>query len=430
MITPDRTKVPSIKQIADISIAKPVRQVLPNGMPLNIISAGCEDVVRFDLLIHSGQLDQTQPLQAMFTNRMLREGTRQFTSAEIAEKLDFYGAWLDLSSSVNCGFVTLHSLGKYFPQTMEILASMVKEPVFPEKELKVVIDMNKHHFMVNNQRVDVLGRKRLNQLLFGANHPLGHFAILEDYDCISTNTLRSFYNKYYSSVNCSAYISGKVTDEVLKCIEKHFGSEPWGNQISKEEALIPIPEPADVKRVFIEKEDALQSSIKMGCFVPEREHEDYLDLRVLTTVFGGYFGSRLMSNIREDKGYTYGIIAGILSYPGCSVLGISTEADNQYVDPLIKEIYNEMDRLCNEQIPGKELEMVRSYMLGDMCRAYEKAFSLSDAWIFIETGNLKEDFFERSVRSIREVTAERLQELAQKYFNKGKLIEVIAGKKN
>ena len=430
MITPDRTKAPSIKQIAHFSIGKPDRMTLSNGMALNVINSGSEDVVRFDLLIHSGQLEQTQPLQAMFANRMLREGTASFTSAEIAEKLDYYGAWLDLSSSVNCGFVTLYSLGKYFPKTMEILASIVKEPIFPERELKIVTDMNKHNFMVNNQRVDVLARKRLNQLLFGNGHPLGHFAVLEDYDRIDVETLRSFYNNNYSSANCSAYISGKVTDEILQCVEKHFGSTPWGNQTPKAERTIILPHPEPVKREFIEKGDALQSSIKMGCFVPDRDHEDYLDFRVLATVFGGYFGSRLMSNIREDKGYTYGICAGVLSYPGCSVLGISTEADNQYVEPLIAEIYHEMDRLCNERIPSKELDMVKNYMLGDLCRSYERAFSLSDAWIFIETSDLTDDFFDRTVESIKGITAERLQELARNYFIKEKLIEVVAGKKN
>ena len=430
MIDLDRTKAPSIKQIAHFSIAKPEHRTLPNGMTLNVIDSGSEDVVRFDLLIHSGQLEQTQPLQAMFVNRMLREGTPSLTSAQIAERLDYYGAWLDLSSSVNCGFITLYSLGKYFPQTLEVLASMVKEPIFPEKELKIVLDVNKHQFLVNNQRVDVLARKRLNQLLFGPHHPLGHFAMYEDYDRIQVDNLKAFYNKHYSSANCSAYISGKVTNEVLRCIEEHFGASPWGDQQARQATELIKPEPQQTDRVFIEKADALQSSIKMGCFVPRREHEDYLNLRVLTTVFGGYFGSRLMSNIREDKGYTYGICAGVLSYPGCSILGISTEADNQYVNPLIKEVYHEMDRLQEELIPNSELEMVKNYMLGDMCRSYEKGFSLADAWIFIETGNLKEDFFERSVESIRNVNAEELQRLAQKYLCKENLIEVVAGKKN
>lgn len=275
MISPDRTKAPSIRQIAHFSIEKPEKHIMPNGMMLNIINQGNEDVVRFDLLIHSGQLDQLLPLQAMFANRMLREGTATYTSAQIAEKLDYYGAWLDLSSSVNCGFVTLYSLGKYFPQTMEILTSMVREPLFPEHELNIVTNMNKHHFMVNNQRVDVLARKKLNQLLFGETHPLGHFAELEDYDCITKEVLTTFYHKHYSSANCSAYVSGKVTPEVLACIENLLGNEPWGNQSTKEALSILPPQTADVKRFFIEKEDALQSSVKMGCFLPAREHEDY-----------------------------------------------------------------------------------------------------------------------------------------------------------
>ena len=178
MMVVDRTSAPRIRPIEQFSILRPERRDMPNGMPLYVIRAGSEDVVRFDLLVRSGQLHQRLPLQAMFTNRMLREGTRRLTSAEIAERLDYYGAWLDLSSSVTCGFVTLYSLGKYFPQTVALLASMVKEPVFPEKELQVVTETNKHQFLVNNQRVEVLARKQLNRSLFGTSHPLGRYVEL------------------------------------------------------------------------------------------------------------------------------------------------------------------------------------------------------------------------------------------------------------
>ena len=170
-------------------------------------------------------------------------------------------------------------------------------------------------------------------------------------------------------------------------------------------------------------------AVKIGTFSISQQHPDYLKLRVLVTLFGGYFGSRLMSNIREDKGYTYGIGAGLVNYPGIGVLGISTEAANEYVEPLIAEVYKEMDILRSEKVSDKELEMVRNYMLGDMCRSYESAFSLSDAWIFIETSGLKNDFFEQTLRAIREVTSDELQVLAQRYFCKENLIAVVAGKK-
>ena len=370
---------------------------MKNGMPLYVLSAGNEDVIRFDLLVRSGQLDQSQPLQAVFTNRMLREGTVRMTSGEIAERLDYYGAWLDLSSSVNCGFVTLYTLTKHLDRTMEIVAGLVKESVFPEEQFRIICDINRQQFLVNNQRVDVLARKQLNRSLFGTSHPLGRYAELEDYERIQVEALKDFYHRHYHSGNCSMYVSGKVTPEVVRCIERHWGEAPWGNCTAEK-----------VERTWNIVKDALQSALRMGGFSLDRKHPDYLKLRVLVTLFGGYFGSRLMSNIREDKGYTYGIGAGLVSYPGTSLLVVSTEAANEYMESVIT---------------------VRNYMLGDMCRSYEGAFSLSDAWIFIETAGLKPDFFDASLAAIREVTSDELLSLAQRYFCKENLIEVVAGKK-
>ena len=376
MSTLDRTVAPEIRQLDDFSIVGPERRVMRNGMPLFTIEAGSEDVVRFDLVIKSGQLQQEQPLQAVFTNRMLREGTRNFSSAEIAETLDYYGAWLDLSVSVDCSYVTLYSLSRYFSKTLEVVASMVMESVFPEKEFAVIRDIHKHQFMVNNQRVDVLSRKQLCRSLFGERHPLGRYAELDDYDRIGVE---------------------RITDTR--------------------------------KRVFVEKEDAMQSSVKMGGFTLDRKHPDYLKLRVLVTLFGGYFGSRLMSNIREDKGYTYGIGAGLVVYPGTGLLMISTETGNEYVEQVIKEVYHEMDRLREERVSDEELDMVRNYMLGDICRSYESPFSLSDAWIFIEASGLDYDFYDRSLAAVRDISSEDILSLSRKYFCKENLIEVVAGKK-
>jgi hypothetical protein len=181
--------------------------------------------------------------------------------------------------------------------------------------------------------------------------------------------------------------------------------------------------------VFVERADALQSSLKMGGFVMDRKHPDFLKTRVLTTLFGGYFGSRLMSNIREDKGYTYGIGAGIVNYPGIGILAISTEADNRYVDSIITEVYKEMEILQNDLVSDEELNMVKNYMLGDWCRSYEGPFSLPEAWIYVQTAGLDDDFFNRSLDAIQQVTPEEIRLLAQRYFCKENLIEVVSGKK-
>lgn len=425
----NRTTPPEIRPLEEFEIARPERLRMKNGIPLNIIRAGAQEVIRMDVLIGGGQCHQQQPLQAMFTNRMLREGTSSYTSAQIAEKLDFYGAWLELSSSLNCGFLTLYSLNKYFPYVMEIISDMLMHPLFPERELDVVKEVNKQQFLVNSTRVEVISRKCFNRSLFGENHPFGRYAEEEDYGRITPEVLKEFYRTYYHSSNCSVYVSGKVTSDIVRCIEEQIGNSPWG--MIREMPQIQLPEPCRSvdTHFYIEREDALQSSLKMGDFVMDRLHPDFLKCRIMVTLFGGYFGSRLMSNIREDKGYTYGIGAGVVNYPGRSVLAISTEADNCYVDDIIREVHTEMDRLRNDLASQEELDMVKSYMLGDLSRSYEGPFSLSDAWIYVETAGLDNEFFVRFMDAVRNVTCEDVRLMAQKYLCRETLIDVVAGKK-
>lgn len=401
---------------------------MPNGIPSYLFQTGEEEVVRLDILIHGGQWNQSQPLQAMFTNRMLREGTARFTSAEIAEKLDFYGAWLDLSSSMNYAYITLYSLNKYFPQTVEIVRSLVMEPLFPEKELSITIEKNKQQFNINNSKVDILARKALNRSLFGIDHPCGKYATLEDYDHLNREILHCFHRQYYHSGNCTLYLSGKVTPEIVRVLEETFGNSVWGNVSTSQTEPVYTPHPIPDKRIQIERNEAMQSAIYMGCMTIDRKHPDFLKLRVLLTLFGGYFGSRLMNNIREEKGYTYGIGAGIVSYPECSVMLINTQAANEYVEPVIQEVYQEMERLHNEPVTEKELSMVKNYMMGETCRNYEGPFSLADAYIYLKSSGLDDSFLSRSQQAIKETTASDIQHLARTYLVKKQLKEIIAGK--
>ena len=175
-MTLNRTIPPPIRSMSDVNIVRPERLKMKNGMTLNVIRAGSQEVVRLDILIGAGQWHQTQPLQALFTNRMLREGTVSMTSAQISEKLDFYGAWLELSSSINYGFITLYSLNKYFSRTLAIIAEMLMTPIFPEKEMGIVVENNRQQFLVNSTRVEVLARKQLHRSLFGEKHPFGRLA--------------------------------------------------------------------------------------------------------------------------------------------------------------------------------------------------------------------------------------------------------------
>lgn len=429
MMLLDRTIQPKVRDIEHLAVQMPQRFIMPNGVPLNILNSGDNEVVRIDLLIEGGRWHQSQPLQALFTNRMLREGTLRYSTLEIAEKLDYYGAWLELSSASEYAYITLYSLNKYLPQTLDVLESIVKEPTFPEKELGVVAENNIQQFIVNSSKVDFLAHRALMKAVYGGQHPCGRLVQKEDYKRITPDVLRKFYDRYYHSRNCTIYVSGKVGDDCVRRIEDLFGREAFGKGFQKPEKTDFVPVSSVDKRIFVEYADVMQSAVRMGMLSLERCHPDYLKARVMVTLFGGYFGSRLMSNIREEKGYTYGISAGIAPYPGQGILVINTETANEFVEPLVREVYHEIDRLQNDPVPEDELFMVKNYMLGEMCRSYESAFSLADAWMFVQVSSFGDTHFEDVLNTIKNITPEEIRELAGRYLCKEKLKEVISGKK-
>ena len=425
----DRTTPPNIRKPETFPVREPVSTRLSNGIPVYTFNADESDVIRIDLLFGGGRWHQEQPLQALFANRMLREGTRHFSSEQVAERLDYYGAWLELACAAEYTYLTLYSLSKYLPQTLEVLESVVKEPLFPQKELDIVLETNVRQFLVNSSKTDYLALRRLMNLLYGDGHPAGHLLKEEDYRRISPDVLRSFYERYYHSANCSIYLAGRVDERCLRLVEEHFGRTAFGTGDAPAERFHYQPIVSPEKSFFIERKGAVQSAVRMGMLSLNQNHPDYLKLRVLITLFGGYFGSRLMSNIREEKGLTYGISAGLLPYPGEGVLTIAADTACKNVHALVEEVYAEIDRLHTEVVLADELERVRNYMLGEMCRSYESVFSLSDAWIFIHVSGLEKSYLSAIPEAINTVTAGELGELARKYLCKENLKVVVCGEK-
>lgn len=425
----ERSIPPRIRKPEAFAVREPVCVRMPNGIPVYMFNDDESDVVRIDLLFGGGRWHQEQPLQALFANRMLREGTRRFTSHCIAERLDYYGAWLELACAAEYTYLTLYSLGKYLPQTLEVLESVVKEPLFPQKELEVVLETNVRQFLVNSSKTEYLALRKLMNALYGGAHPGGYQLGEADYRRLSPDVLRRFYERYYHAANCSIYLAGRVDERCLRLVEEHFGRAPFGGGSGPAGRCCHQPVTSAERSFFVEREGAMQSSVRMGMLSLNQNHPDYLKLRVLVTLFGGYFGSRLMSNIREEKGYTYGISAGLLPYPGEGVLTIAADTACGNVRPLVEEVYAEMDRLHRELVSAEELERVRNYMLGELCRSYESVFSLSDAWIFIHVSGLEKSYFSAMPEAINSVTPEELCELAGKYLCKEQLKVVVCGEK-
>lgn len=422
-----RTTAPIVRPMQAFTVTRPEQTVMKNGIPLKIIREGAQEVVRLDIIIGAGRWNQTQSLQALFTTRMLREGTKALLSAQIAERLDYYGSWLDLSTTMQHSILTLYTLSKHFPDTLAIVEQLLKEPIFPEEQLELVLRNNRQQFLINREKVNFLSQQALCAAAFGPNHPMGISVEEWDYDRISAAQLREFFEKYYHSGNCKVFLSGLITKKEIQLVEETLGNETWGDIKSFVSPPNFLLQKTDKKRIFLPKADSMQCAVSLGALMPTCQDPDSLGLRVLIMVLGGYFGSRLMANIREEKGFTYGIQAHLTHVPDTGLLVISSETTPENVEPLIHEVYCELKRLKEEIVPEEELERVRAYMMGEMARTYEGAFSLAEAWLHIELSHLPYDHPEQAMRILENISGKELQALAQKYFDEKSIFEIVAG---
>ncbi len=408
------------------ALALPSQEVMRNGVSLYRLGGSNNGAVRLDILFKGGYGVQEKPLQAMFVNRMLREGAGSLSAAEISQKLDYYGAWIDMYSSQGCNHITLYTLSKHFIPLLGLLETMVKNPTFPEENLETTKRNNKSFYMINSRKVDVVSQRYFEHSLWGEGHPLAHIVVPEDYDSITVDDLWSYYRKVYASCNCSIFIAGTFDDSMINAVAAAFGCEEWGAGEPVGNILLPPAATIYGRRNIVVK-DTMQSAVKIGFMAMDSSHPDFHRFRVLSVLFGGYFGSRLMSNIREENGYTYHISAELDAYGNGNSFMISSEAANEYVEPLIVEVKREIRRLLEEPVPEAEVELVRNYIMGELCREYEGLSAKSEvfinAWLSGEKFSSVNDY----INTVQSVGAAELREVARKYLSTGNMIEIVAG---
>lgn len=402
----------------------PHKAVLSNGVPVYIIKGGTQDVLRIDLLVRGGYSIQERPLQALFTNRMLREGTSDYKAEEISRLLDYYGAWIEMYSLQECNRITLYTLGRYLEPMLDMLESMVKRPLFPSENLETIRANNKAFYHINSRKVDVVAQRHFEKAIWGENHPLGHIVCAEDYDAITEELLRKYHSLYYGSQSMAFFISGNVDDKCVAAIEKRFG-DIWGSNENIDFAVAPPVSVPGASKVKIN--GVLQSGIRVGRMVMDTSHPDFHRFRFLTVILGGYFGSRLMSNIRERNGYTYHIEAEIDAYGSRNAFMISTETDNEYVEPLLAEVDKELKRLRDEYVPKEELELVRNYTLGELCREYEGVLPKAEVFISLWLSGQPFEAVNDYLDTVCSVSQTELRSLAQEYLSPEQMSQIVVG---
>ncbi len=421
----NRNSAPELQQPEKILITEPELVKLPNGIPLYVFNSGTQEVCKIEFLFAAGSLFETSPLIAAATNELIDEGTLKKSSVQIAEIFDYYGAYLQTECTADWASVSLFTLNKFLDPTIDLLQEVITEATFPTKELNTFITQGKQRLSVSLEKVDYLARKHFSTALFGT-HAYGYFKQMEDYDQINQQQLVDFHQQFYKDGVKAIIVSGLLTNVQLKKLIEKLGQ----TEVKIEDSALlkaAAPTPSAKQTIHIEKADAVQNAIRIGRSTINRTHADYPKFTILNTILGGYFGSRLMSNIREDKGYTYGIGSGLASMQQSGYFYIATEVGANVCKNAIHEIFKEIEILQNELVPAEELNLVRNYLYGSFQRSIDGPFALADRFKSIFTHGLKTDYFYNYLACLKTVSPEELRKLAGQYLNVTELTQVTAG---
>ncbi len=423
----DRTIAPEQKSFHTIAIPKLDIVTLANGCPLHIINTATQPVVRFEIYFNAGNKFEIKTGQSFFTTKMLGEGTSKYGSTSIAEKFAVIGYFFELSQGAERSVITLNGLTKHLRKALEIVCELIADSIFPEKEIENLKTISKQQLAVNLEKTSYLASKAFKETVFGPNHYAGKSMSKTDIENIEQSDLMSFYANFFKNKAFKLFVSGQITYKEIEIIESLFGGFLVEETPQIDESKIDFNYYG--KQIIIEKEGTLQSSIRIGSHSIDRHHSDYFPLKVCNTIFGGYFGSRLMKNIREDKGYTYGISSSHLPIPKHGYLLIGTDVKREFTQKTIDEIYKEIEILQKELVGDEELEVVKNFIIGDFAGSLNTPFDIAEKHKMIIYEGLGLDFFDKFVNEISKITSLNVQEMANKYFLKDKMIEIVVGGK-
>ena len=414
---------PSIRIPERVDVPTARLATLGNGVRLYLLENHDQQVVRLSFVFGAGSSRQTTLFSATSAANLLSEGSDRFTARQIAEQLDFYGSYFDIAVDRDVVVVSFCALSKFVMPTLQTAEEILLRPSFPQQEFDSYRIKRRQRLEIERRKVDVRVREAFAAAMFGADHPYGISAPEAAYDTLTREAVVDFYRRHYTADNCFVVCSGDLSDEALAAIENICVQLPQ----SGDRRELVFPAMAQTPRVRLEHAGAVQSAVRVGRMLFTRNHPDYVGMQVVATVLGGYFGSRLMRNLREERGYTYGVFAGMVNLDRAGYLAIATQVAEAAREDTLRQIYAEIERLRTEPISEQELSLVKNIMVGEMMRILDGPFGIVDVTIENVQCGTDNHAVERTVEAIRRCTPEDVQRLAEKYLRREDLVEVTVG---
>ncbi len=403
---------------------------LRNDIKMSCFHDKDSEIIRLEFMfMNAGSVNQSKFFASASASSLITEGCGKMSAIEVADKLDYYAAYVEKVTERDATSLVFYFLKKYQENLLPLIEQIIKEANYTDREFELYIAKQKQNFEINAQKTAMMAYKGFYRTIFPEQHSLSLFGEKEDFDKLTAQDVREFYKTFYTSSQSEIVLSGNYSDDFIKQIEKYFGTEKWGRNenLDLKDYTITTKDLSEGTFKLINKSGAAQSSIRMGCVSLNHRDKDFLPFSVVVCLLGGYFGSRLMMNIREDKGYTYGISANLSAYRYASVLSISADVKADKAKESLNEVEKEIIRLQNDLVPESELSQVKNYLIGDCIRNLDGAFDKADKYSFLKKMSYEYDYYKDFLLTIKNITIEDIRDLSQKYLDLRYMSKIIAG---
>jgi zinc protease len=427
---PDRSTPPPVGPAPSLKLPPIEKRTLSNGLEVRVIGIHKVPTVHLELAIRTGvAADPAGKFGlASLTADMLDEGAGSRTALEISDAIDFLGAELSTTAAVDATYVELHVPVARLADALPIMADVVARPTFPEAELQRLRDQRLASLLEMADDPEQLVQVAFPRVVFGPQYRYGTPLIGTQVSLkgVTTADLKAFHAAQYTPANAVLVVAGDVTaDAIVPALEGALGS--WrGNPGAKATPLAQAPQLTGRRVYLVDKPGAAQSQVRIGWVGVPRSTPDYFALRVLNTILGEAFTSRLNSNLREEHGYAYGASSRfdmrLSAGPFYAAAGVQTDKTGE----ALKEFFNELARI-HEPVPAGELDKAKNYLALLMPRSFETtrgtADALASAWLY----DLPADYYTTYAARVRAVTAADVTRVANRYIQPDKFAVVIVG---
>ncbi len=426
----NRTTAPASQPVHAISLLTPEVLPLPGGGRLHVLRNAALPVVQVQIVFPAGQWQQPAVGIASLTARTLTEGTRRRTATQIAEHVATYGAFLENTAGPDRASVSLYALRRHLSALLPLLGELISEATYPAAETAAAIQRFVQQVRVEREKNATRASERFSRNLFGATHPYASEIDLDAVAAITPEQLRAFYASRYALGKAEIFVCGDVRDEDVAAVLALATGESSSKADNLDTNARTVVTASTPLRDEIRLPPSMQSAVRMGRLWPGPDHPDTHRLFVLNKIFGGYFGSRLMKNIREDKGFTYGIYSSVTHREHASSFVVGADVNADSTEATFTEIHREMARLRDELVPDAELDTVRQYAAGKFVSETSTIFDQLSKYQYLVLRGLPVDHYDQLLSTLRTVTAADLRELANEYLTPSAMIEVVVGRRD